>query len=63
MLMFQAYLAYSGIYLAYGLIAVLLCPVRTWSVIFALVMQFVAHKTQIPPYKSVKQIDRHQSKL
>ena len=45
LMVFQLYLAVTGFYRAYGLIVLLMCPLRTWSVPFAIYLRYIALKT------------------
>ena len=51
----QIYLVLTGTYRAYGLMAALLCPVRTWSVVLAGVLRSVARGRRPHAFKP----DRH----
>ena len=58
LLLFQIYMAYSGIYRAYGTMAFFIGPVRTWSVPFALWLRWYSLRPKHILYKELNN-DNH----
>lgn len=51
MLLLQAWFAYGGFYKAYGLMSLVIGPVRSWSIVLALILQQVALRAKVEHYK------------